>query len=104
MNLPRASIATVFWLFAMAATAGVILGTPVLFQALNGENPLPEGETEQRAGLTSFAAAALMVGGLGGLLALAFGPTDVIALVVALCLGLAGGAIHPELLASLGKD
>jgi len=80
----------------MAATTGVILGTPVLFQALDG--------TRERAGLTSFAAAALTVGGLGGLLALAFGPTDVIALVVALCLGLAGGAMHPELLASLGKD
>ena len=99
----------------MAATTGVILGTPVLFQAVTGAAPAahlvrdatdPEESLPlaQRAGLTSFAAAALTVGGLGGLLALAFDPTDVIALVVALCLGLAGGALHPELLAALGKD
>ena len=87
----------------MATTAGVILGTPVLFQALDGTYAAPE-ETlpiAPRAGLVSFAAAALTVGGLGGLLALAFGPTDLIALVVAVCLGLAGGALHPELLGAL---
>lgn len=88
-----------FWLFAMATTAGVIMGTPVLFQALVGT-----AETPGASGLTGFSAAALTVGGLGGLLALAFDPTDPIALIVALCLGLAGGAVSPELLDALQRE
>ena len=101
MDLARASVAGVFWLFAMATTGGVIVGTPVLFQALTGARPAAAGDSPDRTALTTFAAAALICGGLGGLLALAFGPSNLIALVVALCLGLAGGAVSPELLAPL---
>lgn len=84
----------------MATTAGMVVGTPLLFQALTGTAT----SGARPSSVTAFAATALVFGGLGGLLALAFDPTDLIALVVAVCLGLAGGALHPELLAAINND
>lgn len=92
-----------FWLFAMATTAGVILATPILFQARTGAPPQPSSEGSTSASAVSFAAFALAIGGLGGIFALGFGPTDLVALAVAVCLGLAAGAMHPEFLGALRK-
>jgi hypothetical protein len=100
----------VFWLFAMAATVGVIMATPLLFQARTGapsqRPPVDEATglaADRQAGLVSFAAFALAVGGLGGIFALGFRPTDLVAFAVAVCLGLAAGAMHPEFLGALHK-
>ena len=95
----------------MATTAGVILATPILFQARTGappqRPPVDEAEglaADRQAGLVSFSAFALAAGGLGGIFALGFGPTDLVALAVAVCLGLAAGAMHPEFLGAVQRQ
>lgn len=101
-----------FWLFAMATTAGLIIGVPTVLQAIDGTTEShdgPQDTTDDPAlpnrhtagSLSAFAAFALIAGGIGGLVALAFEPANWIALTVAACLGLAAGALHPEVLHAL---
>ncbi|MEM7093980.1 MAG: hypothetical protein AAF567_13325 [Actinomycetota bacterium] len=79
-----------FWLFAMSTTVGLVLGIPQLVRRwLN-----PAGAATEH--LTAIAAAVLTVAGLSGLLALAFDPEPIVAVIVAICLGLAAGAMVPE--------
>lgn len=100
------------WVFVMTSTLGLVVSIPIMVQNLDGgghpsprspvgaDTPPPESN-DSRASLMAFLGFALLGGGLCGLVALAFDPSAAIAAIAALCLGIAAGAISPEVLAWL---
>jgi hypothetical protein len=105
------------WLYACALTTGLILAVPTVLQALDrrppgeqrrGDNPYDRIDSttppgEQRTGLFEFGGFAATVLGVSGLLITPFDVGPASTLIASLTLGLAAGAIHPEILHALSR-
>ena len=82
------------WVYLLLLTTGVVLTVPAIMRALDG---ITEPPIASAVGFTTLTA------GVAGLLLIQFGLGGVITFIAALALGLAAGALHPELLDGLRR-
>ena len=88
------------WLFIAGLALGIPLAVPPIVQAIDGL----ERESDARPSATgAFAGFALTAFGIAGLLALGFSAEPVISVVASGALGVACGALHPDLLGWLRR-
>lgn len=91
------------WIYVFALAVGLMLIVPTLLQAFDRRRA--DGEAVgSDAGLFEFTAFAATMFGASGLIVERFEPSRATSLIVALTLGLAAGAIHPEVLAQLSRS
>lgn len=98
------------WLYLFAATVGTILIVPTVLQAIDRRNSRPESHDDERpshrrpdAGVLEFAAFAATTFGVTGLVVMQFEPGRLTTLIASLSLGMASGALHPEILGALSR-
>lgn len=107
-----ATVCRMLWVFAMTLTLGLVVSVPIMVQNLTlrptsgiespvGADTPGHESNDSLASPMAFAGFAMIGGGLCGLVSLAFEPPAGVAAIAALCLGIAAGAVHPEVLASL---
>jgi Na+(H+)/acetate symporter ActP len=80
--------------YLLLLTTGVVLTVPAIMRALDG---ITEPPIATAVGFTT------LMAGMAGLLLIQFGLGGVITFIAALALGLAAGALHPELLDGLRR-
>ena len=108
-GLRQCYLRPVIWLYVFSLSVGLTLGVPTILQATDAgprRSTAPVAEpapARPRFGLFAFFGFALSVFGTTGLVITAFAPGRLATLIAALTLGLAAGAVHPELLAGLSR-
>jgi hypothetical protein len=82
----------VLWVYLLLATLGLVMIVPTVLRAIDGK------PSDVLAGFIAFAS---FIGGVTGLFVSQVVVSGVVAFIAAGALGLAAGAIHPELLTTL---
>lgn len=83
------------WLFVLAGTAGIVLALPPVMRVLDGH---PAADQQF---VPTFAGFVLVAAAITGLFVMQFEVRNVITLVSAAAVGIAVGALHPEMLTSV---
>lgn len=93
------------WLFIAGVSLGIPLAVPPTLRALDQvDDPLVGGDVRVGgSSLGAFTGVAMVVFGLAGLLALGFSIAPTLAVVASGALGIAAGALHPDLVAWLRR-
>jgi len=84
------------WMFVLAGTAGIVLAVPPVMRVLEGH------AASEQSFVPTFAGFVLAAGAITGLFVMQFEVRNVITIVAAAAVGIAVGALHPEMLSSLG--
>lgn len=88
---------SVEWLFIAGLSLGIPLVVPPTLRALDAADTAGAAGAVGRSAMDAFAGAALTVFGMAGLLALGFSIAPTLAVVSSGALGIAAGALHPDL-------
>ena len=99
------------WLYVCATTIGLMLIVPTVLQAIDRREPASQESLAKTPASASarpispfeFAAFAATTFGVAGLIIAEFEPGPWMTLIAAATLGLAAGAVHPEVLSALAR-